>query len=90
MIGIKNPVIDAIVDKVITAPDRAALIDRVHALDRVLLSQYYVIPNWYIGKHRVAWWNRFGRPAVQPIYGSPGFPERWWVEKETTTNLGKP
>jgi len=90
MIGIKNPVIDAMVDKVITAPDRAALIDRVHALDRVLLSQYYVIPNWYIGKHRVAWWNRFGRPAVQPIYGGPGFPERWWVEKDSTTNLGKP
>jgi microcin C transport system substrate-binding protein len=90
MIGIKNPVIDAMVDKVITAPDRATLIDRVRALDRVLLSQYYVIPNWYIGKYRVAWWNRFGRPAVQPIYGSPGFPERWWVEKDSTTNLGKP
>lgn len=80
IIGVKNPVVDALVDKIITAPDRASLITRVHALDRVLLWQWYVVPNWYLGSHRVAWWDRFGRPAIQPIYGDPGFPERWWVD----------
>ena len=89
LIGIKNPVVDALVDKIITAPDRKALITRVNALDRVLLSQWYVVPNWYIGKHRVAWWDRFGRPAIQPPYGGPGFPERWWVDPAKSARFKK-
>lgn len=86
-IGIKNPVVDALVEKIITAPDRAALITRVRALDRVLQWGWYVIPNWHLGIHRVAWWDRFGRPTIQPIYGNAGFPERWWVEAQKDAQL---
>jgi microcin C transport system substrate-binding protein len=66
--GIKNPVVDAMVQQVITAPDRDALINRSRALDRVLLHGAYVIPQWHINSHRIAYWDKFQRPAVAPKY----------------------
>ena len=68
LLGIKNPVIDELVDLVIQSPDRASLITRTHALDRVLLHHYYLIPQWHIGSHRIAYWNKFDRPAIAPKY----------------------
>lgn len=80
VIGIKNPVVDALIDKVIYAPDRKHLVTAVHALDRVLLYGDYVVPNWYIANHRVAYWNKFGHPQTLPLYYSATnwMLETWW------------
>jgi len=65
---------------VIAAPDRKTLITRTRALDGVLLWGHYVIPHWHIQAYRVAFWNKFSRPAVTPKYALGfGF---WWVDPE--------
>jgi microcin C transport system substrate-binding protein len=69
-IGIKDPVVDALIDKVVFAKDRKALVTAVHALDRVLLHGEYLIPNWYIAVHRVAYWDKFDYPKTLPLYYS--------------------
>jgi microcin C transport system substrate-binding protein len=76
--GIKDPVVDQIVELLIDSPDRAALKDRVHALDRVLLWGYYGIPNWHSNTSRIAYWNKFGMPDKKPQDGV-GF-SSWWVD----------
>ncbi len=76
--GIRDPVVDQLIELVIAAPDRAALVARTRALDRILLSGHYVIPHYHLGAFRVAYWNRFGRPAVSPKY-ELGL-DTWWVD----------
>jgi len=76
--GIRDPVVDGLVDLVIAAPDRQSLIDRTRALDRVLLWGQYVIPQWHITSFRVAYWDKFSRPAIAPKYAL-GF-DTWWVD----------
>src|SRR6266403_2147299 len=76
--GVHDPVVDRLVELVIAAPDRAALVARTRALDRVLLWGHYVIPHWHITAFRVAYWDRFGRPAVSPKYDL-GF-DTWWID----------
>ena len=61
--------VDALVEQVIAAPDRASLVARTRALDRVLQWGFYVVPNWYIAYDRVAYWDKFGRPAVDARAG---------------------
>lgn len=78
IIGIKNPVVDELIDLLIAAPDRESLIARTRALDRVLLWNFYVIPNWHSQTFRVIYWNKFGHPAVAPKYGF-GF-NTWWID----------
>ncbi len=80
LIGIKDPVIDALIDEVVAAPDRAQLVARVRALDRVLLWGQYVIPHWHSAVYRVVYWNRFGRPAASPKYDL-GF-DSWWIDPQ--------
>ena len=75
--GIRDPAVDRLIDAVIAAPDRATLVARTQALDRVLLWGHYVIPQWHIPAFRVAYWDRFGRPATSPKY-ELGF-DTWWV-----------
>jgi microcin C transport system substrate-binding protein len=76
-IGIRSPVIDALVELLIAAPDREALVTRTRALDRVLLWGHYVIPHWYIGSDRIVYWNQFGRPAITPDQGVQL--DTWWL-----------
>lgn len=80
LIGLKNPVVDALIEKIIYAPNRKVLLTAVHALDRVMLFGEYVIPNWYIGVHRVAYWDKFGRPEKLPLYYQEGewMLRTWW------------
>ena len=78
-IGIKSPAIDQLIDHIIFAKSRAALVAACRALDRVLLWNHFVIPNWHIDKYRIAYWNRFGRPPAAPKY-SLGFPDTWWLD----------
>jgi microcin C transport system substrate-binding protein len=77
--GVKDPAVDQLVEQVIGAPDRKALVTCTRALDRVLLWGFYVIPQWHIAKYRVAYWNKFSRPSQSPRYGL-GFPNTWWVD----------
>jgi microcin C transport system substrate-binding protein len=76
--GIKNPVVDALIDKVITADSRDQLEAAVRALDRVLLWGHYVVPQFIDDGYRVAYRNKFDRPAILPEEG-PDF-MAWWVD----------
>ena len=69
VVGIKNPAVDALVAKLIAAPDRAGLVAATRALDRVLLWNWYVIPQWHSSVTRVAYWDKFGQPAQIPMQG---------------------
>ncbi len=83
--GVKDPVVDALVAEVISAPDRQSLIDRTRALDRVLLWGYYVIPQWHLQSFRVAYWDKFSRPKVTPKYAL-GL-DTWWVDPQKAARL---
>lgn len=78
-IGIKDPVVDALIEQIIVAPTREDLIIRTRALDRVLQHGYYMIPNWHMAAWRIAYWDKFGKPAVMPEYGLP-IVETWWAK----------
>ena len=75
--GVKSTAVDALVNLIIGAPDRASLVTRVHALDRVLTWSDYVVPNWYLPYFRVAYWDKFERPNVAPPYALPL--NTWWL-----------
>lgn len=77
--GIKDPVIDQLVNHIVHANTRAQLIVDVNALDRVLLWGWYTIPQWHLSAYRVAYWNRFEHPATPQKYGF-GFLDTWWVD----------
>ena len=79
LIGVRDPVVDALVDMVIKAPDRDSLIARTRALDRVLLWGHYVIPHFHLRASRLIYWNKFGRPKVVAKY-SNGYPTTWWID----------
>jgi microcin C transport system substrate-binding protein len=90
-IGIKNPVVDELINTIIAAPDRESLVAATRALDRVLLWNHYVIPNWYGTSDWTAYWNMFGRPELpEPYYGvNGGFPSAWWVDAEKAATVVK-
>ena len=80
--GIKNPVIDALVEMIVTAPDRTELVARTRALDRVLLHYDYVVPQWFQSSHRIAYRNIFSRPqttAAFDINFDINF-STWWMQ----------
>ena len=79
VIGVRDPVVDALVEEVIRAPDRDALVAATRALDRVLLWGFYVVPHFHSETYRLIYWNKFGKPAVAPKYGL-GYPDTWWVD----------
>jgi microcin C transport system substrate-binding protein len=84
LVGIKDPVVDELIDLIITAPDRDSLVHRTRSLDRVLLWGHYVIPQWHISIYRVAYWDKFASPKIRPNYAL-GL-NTWWIDtaKETT------
>jgi microcin C transport system substrate-binding protein len=88
-IGIKNPAVDALIDRVIFAKDRGELVAATKALDRVLLWNHYVIPQWNYPKVRTARWDRFGRPPEMPKYGQAAFPSLWWFDAGKAASIGK-
>ena len=79
VIGIKNEVVDSLIEKLINAKDRQDLITITRALDRVLLWNYYVIPQWHISAYRVLYWDMFDQPKEKPKY-SLGF-DTWWINQ---------
>ena len=88
LIGIKNPAVDAMIDAVIFAKSRDDLVAATHALDRVLLWNHYVVPQWSYGKVRSARWDRFGRPEQMPKYGASAFPTVWWWDADKAARAG--
>ncbi len=78
--GIRNPAIDKLIDLLIAAPDRKALIARTRALDRVLLWGHYVVPAWHLGRTWIAYWDRFGRPSKTARYQPVSF-DAWWIDE---------
>jgi microcin C transport system substrate-binding protein len=87
--GICNPVVDELVEMIVNAPDRAELVARTRALDRVLLWNDYMVPQWHSRTFRVAYWDKFGRPPRNPRYALAL--DSWWVERarEGTVEQGK-
>ena len=85
--GIRDPVVDKLIDLVIQAPDRPGLVARTRALDRVLLWGQYVIPHWHIQAFRVAYWDKLRRPAVVPKYAL-GF-DTWWLDAKQEAALAR-
>lgn len=79
--GISDPAIDKLIELVISAPDRQALIARTRALDRVLLWHWYMIPQWHLSAFRVAYWDVFGMPKTNPKYGLP-IDDTWWIDPD--------
>ena len=84
--GIKDPVVDALIAKVITARSRPELITAATALDRVLLWNFYAIPGYVPAGTRFAYWDRFKRPKAVARY-SAGFPHTWWEDTVKTERL---
>ncbi|MBF0108122.1 MAG: ABC transporter substrate-binding protein [Magnetococcales bacterium] len=83
IMGLKNPAVDALVEKIIYATDRKALVTACHALDRVLLAGHYLVPNWHLNYHRIAYWDRFARPEHPPLYYTPGgWLMSWWLKQK--------
>ena len=81
MIGVKDPVVDEIVESIIQAKSREDLVTKVHALDRILLAGHYVIPMWHYPKWRVAYWAKLQRPST--LSGiSPLIAETWWQKPQ--------
>ncbi|MBS7589899.1 extracellular solute-binding protein [Ancylobacter defluvii] len=85
--GIKDPGIDALIEKVIYAKDREELVAATHALDRVLLAYDFVIPTWNYPNYRTARWNRFSHPDKLPEY-SFAFPDIWWWDAQKAATTG--
>jgi microcin C transport system substrate-binding protein len=86
--GIADPVVDTLIEKVIAAQTRPAVITACRALDRVVRSGRYWVPQWYNDSHRLAYWDAFGRPAGYPAtyprydVGDRAIPETWWYDPD--------
>jgi len=85
IMGIKNPVIDSLIEKVISAKDREDLIITTKALDRVLLWNHYVIPQWHISSYRTLYWDIFDKPKIRPKYSlGTG---TWWINADKAATI---
>jgi microcin C transport system substrate-binding protein len=84
--GMSDPVIDALIEKIIAANDRANLTHACRALDRVIRSGRYWVPHWYKASHWLAYWDVFSRPANKPRYAR-GIPETWWHDRDKAAKL---
>ncbi len=86
IIGVKNPVIDDVIENLISSKTREELVIYTRILDRILLFNYYLIPQFHIGHYRVAYWNKLSRPAISPKYDL-GF-DFWWYDQEKAKRIG--
>ena len=88
LIGVKNPAVDKLIDRVIFAKDREELVAATRALDRVLLWNHYVVPHWTYPFLRTARWDRFSHPDELPKYGRGAFPTIWWWDAAKAAKTG--
>ncbi len=85
--GIADPVVDALIDKILTAKSRDELRTACRAIDRVLRAGHYWVPEWFKSVHNIATWDKFARPAVQATYDD-GVLDTWWFDAEKAARLG--
>lgn len=85
--GIADPVVDALIDKILTAKSRDELRAACRAIDRVLRAGHYWVPEWYKAVHHIATWDKFSRPAVEAAYDD-GVLDTWWYDAEKAGKLG--
>jgi microcin C transport system substrate-binding protein len=88
LIGIKNPAVDKLINRVVFAKSREELVAATKALDRVLLWNDYMVPQWTYGRVRAARWDRFSRPEKLPEYGNSAFPTLWWWDVAKAAKTG--
>lgn len=89
VVGIKNPAIDELINQIIFAKDRAGLVAATKALDRVLLWNFYVVPQFTYPYVRYARWDRFSHAEPLPKYGHSGLPSLWWWDADKAAKVGK-
>ncbi len=89
LMGISDPVIDDLIELVISAPSRDSLVQRTRALDRALLWGFYVIPQFHLSSDRIAFWDKFGRPDKVPLLGEASNIGAWWIDPAKEAALGK-
>ena len=83
--GICHPVVDQLIEQLITAETREELVTLTRAMDRVLLWQHYVVPNWHLPADRILWWKKFNRPDV-PLRNGVDI-SRWWIDDARAADL---
>jgi microcin C transport system substrate-binding protein len=76
--GMRDAVIDELIQVILDAPDRESMVTATRALDRVLLWNHYTVPQWYKGEHHLIYWNKFSRPEIKPLYDL-GI-DCWWLD----------
>jgi microcin C transport system substrate-binding protein len=84
--GIADPVIDALIERIIAADARSQLVTACKVLDRVIRSGHYWVPHWYKASHWLAFWDVFGRPAAKPRFAR-GIPATWWYDRERAAKI---
>lgn len=84
--GIKNPVVDFLVEKIIAASTESELLAATRALDRVVLWNFYFIPRAYRPGARVVYWDRYGRPETEPLQRTVWF-DTWWIDPEKSRRV---
>jgi microcin C transport system substrate-binding protein len=91
VIGIKNHAVDFLIEQLVAAKTHADLVAAARALDRVLLWNFYTVPQWSYNKMRTAHWNRFSYPDPLPKYGAASaFPTLWWWDAAKAAKTGQP
>jgi microcin C transport system substrate-binding protein len=88
VIGIKNPAVDAMIEKIVAAKTPDELTAATRALDRILLWNHYVVPQWGYNKLRTARWDRFSRQDPLPKFGMAAFPTVWWWDADKAAKAG--
>ncbi len=86
--GIREPVVDALLEKALAAPDRETHRTALRAIDRVLRAGHYITPEWHSDSHRVAAWDMFSRPDSKPDYDFP-VETTWWYDSAKAARIGK-
>jgi microcin C transport system substrate-binding protein len=89
VVGIKNPAVDTLIERIIFSKDRADLVAATHALDRVLLWNFYVVPQFTYPFSRYARWDRFSHFEPLPKFARSGLPALWWYDSEKAAKIGK-
>ena len=86
--GYSDPVVDALIEEIVSAKDLETLKATTRALDRVVLWNFNVVPTYYRDEIWAAYWNKFGQPEQRPRYGI-GFPSSWWWDEERAESLAR-
>jgi microcin C transport system substrate-binding protein len=87
--GIKNPAVDALIERIVFAHDREELVATCRAMDRILLWNFYLVPQFISGSQWYARWDRFSHPEPLPKYGIAAFPNLWWWDADKAAKTGR-